>query len=193
MVSIIVVTKNSRTLDKCIATIQKNTFVKHEIIVVNAGEPIERMEGVVIVNGGDMITSQIKLGYEASKGDFVTAFCDDHFPIMFWLTEAKMCFDKFFKDGYGMVCLNEMRNWKGSKACVTLTTKKFIEEKLNGIWYDTAFKHYFCDDDLYFRAKDKGYVYCETAKVFHDHKGKNIMELWKPDEDEFKRRGYGKG
>ena len=193
MVSIIVVTKNSDTLERCIATIKNETVVNYEIIVVNAGKRIDfdAIPDVRFRNEGETITTQIEAGYKAAVGEYVVAFCDDHFPLFMWLTEALNCFEENFPDGYGMVCLNEMRNWKGSKACVVLTTKKHIEKNLGGIWYDTKYKHYFCDDDLYWRAKDKGYVYCEEAKIHHDHKGQNIMSLWNPDEAEFKGRNYG--
>jgi len=192
MISIIVVTKDSDTLERCIQTIKDNTLVNYEIIVVNAGKPILAQHAhAKYIDAGKTITTQIEAGYKAAKGEYVVAFCDDHFPQFMWLTYALNCFKANFDD-YGMVCLNEMRRWAGKKACVTLTTKKHIDKNLNGIWYDTKFKHYYCDDDLYFRAKDVGYVYCEEAKIHHDHKGgeENNVAMWNSDEAEFRSRGY---
>ena len=196
MVSIVVATKNSQTLNDCIETIKQNTDGEYEIVIVNAGDnEIQRSDAVVYNRAGLRLTEQLELGVAHAK-DFVVAFCDDHFPARNWLAYALEDFWRNFPDGYGVLALNECWGHRGSKACVVLVKKFFIEKHLGGYLYDTRLNHYYCDDELRARAVYVGrYAYSHCSIVRHRHRRNSALEakFWNIDKAKFREivsKGY---
>jgi len=85
-----------------------------------------------------------------------------------WLREAMKCMQTF-PDKEGMVVFQDgIQN--GRNAPVGLISRNYIKTKLNGIFHNEVYKHYFADTELFRKSVwIHGVKYCPTAVVWHNH------------------------
>jgi hypothetical protein len=206
MTSIILATKNSQTLQKCLDAIFFNTNqneTSFKIILCNAGRPIkiDNCTGMPVIiedvrNKCTCLVSQFNHGFSLVDDFFVT-FPDDHFVQTSWLKFAHEDFEDNFPDGNGFLILNEMRR-NGAMGELVLTRKSFINDFLDGVYFDSRFKHFRCSPELYDRAKQTGKTaYSARSMIQHRHKynvNQDKPKYFKQDYDTYKRivkeRGY---
>jgi hypothetical protein len=102
-----------------------------------------------------------------------------------------------FDGGWGLVGLNDMQtknptHWMAHKKLLPL---------LDGEFFHTGYIHCFCDNELQYRCEKAGrYKWCEKAKIKHlhpffetvklddDYKRVYSEDVWKHDEELFKKR-----
>ena len=177
-VTIVIVDKDGKYLNKVLEGIQVNSNYPYKIIIANAGEPLDIMNVHVIQSTGGSISRDFKEALMFVDTEFVVGLGSDTVPQKDWLKIAMESYRTNFGQGNGVLCLNDTIQ-DGKVACMVLTTMKTIEEELNGELYDTRFKHYYNDTLLTAIARHKGiYAYCPESVVEHK---------WEMDEGERKR------
>lgn len=117
-----------------------------------------------------------------------------------WLREAMKCMQTF-PDREGMVVFQDgIQN--GRNAPCGLISRNYIKTKLNGIFHNEIYKHYFSDTELFKKSiMIHGVKYCPAAVVWHNHftaKGDHKVAkddvyiqsllLWEEDQEIFNSR-----
>jgi len=85
-----------------------------------------------------------------------------------WLQEAMKCMQTF-PDKEGLVVFQDGIQ-DGRNACIGLISRNYIKTKLNGIFFNEIYKHYYADTELFRKSVwIHGVKYCPTAIVWHLH------------------------
>ncbi len=102
---------------------------------------------------------------DKSKGDLVMFLGDDTIPQAGFMRAALKVMDKL-PDGWGVVGLNS----QPSKHAAHFLADKRMLPLLEGEFFNTVYRHCWCDNELTDIARENGrYVFCEDAVVKHDH------------------------
>ena len=102
---------------------------------------------------------------EASK-DLVCFLGDDTIPQPGFLDAALKAMDTL-PDGWGVVGLNSQAS---RHAAHFLADKRMLDLLPDKQFFNTAYKHCFCDNELTDIAQEHGrFVFCDDAVVTHDH------------------------
>jgi len=113
----------------------------------------------------------LKRCVDEAKGDLIMFLGNDCIMQPNCIREAVFIMKRFFPDMDGMVGLND-EYWRGDLGHVSphwLASKKLLPD-LGGAFFDTDFYHTGVDNLLQARCeKWKKYVWCERAKILHDH------------------------
>jgi glycosyltransferase involved in cell wall biosynthesis len=110
----------------------------------------------------------LKKMVDSSKGELVAFLGNDCIPKPGWLRLAVEAMQKNFPDLDGFVSFNDEYSC-GKENPHWLASKKLLP-MLGGEFFHTGYHHVGCDNELSARCKKAGkYVWCEEAKVFHDH------------------------
>jgi glycosyltransferase involved in cell wall biosynthesis len=110
----------------------------------------------------------LKAGVAKCTGDFVLFLGDDCRPTEGFVRAALECAFKNFRDGVGLVGLNDTI-WRGEIATHWLASKALLP-MLDGEFFHTGYHHVGCDNELTARCRAAGkYVWCEDARIEHDH------------------------
>ena len=113
----------------------------------------------------------LKAGVDRSTGDFVLFLGDDCRPTAGFVRIALECAFKNFRDGFGLVGLND-GIWKGEIATHWLASKALLP-MLDGEFFHTGYHHVGCDNELTARCKKLGkFAWCEESRIEHDHPAK---------------------
>lgn len=107
-----------------------------------------------------------------STGELVMFLGNDVVPRPGFLREAVFCMIRNFPELDGMVGLND-EFWKGNEGHVSphwLASKKLLSWLPGGNFFETEFYHTGVDNILQAQCeRAKKYVWCERAKILHDH------------------------
>ena len=110
----------------------------------------------------------LKSGVDRATGDFILFIGDDCRPTEGFVRNALEFAYSNFRDGCGLVGLND-GIWKGEIATHWLGSRDLLL-LLDGECFHTGYNHVGCDNELTARCKKAGkYVWCENAKIEHDH------------------------
>jgi len=102
---------------------------------------------------------------ERSKGDLVCFIGDDTWPETDWLISAMRAINTL-PSGLGVVGLNSQE----SKHAAHFLADKRMLPLLGGEFFNTEFRHCWCDHELTDIAKEHGrFVFCDEAVLTHNH------------------------
>jgi hypothetical protein len=105
---------------------------------------------------------------EKADSELVMFLGDDTIPQPAFLFNALKCM-KYFREGWGLVGLNDGFFAENGTATHWLAHKKLLEI-LDGEFFHTGYRHCFCDVELTERCREiNRYIWCEEAKIIHDH------------------------
>lgn len=180
MISIVILTHNRlESLKRCIKSIEENTTVDHEIIVVdnasNDGttqwlideEVMRNVHGInfkTILNPTNEGVCARNKGFSVANGEYICQADDDTILHKGWDTTALRYF--YEGDNVGIVGVQGglMKSWyeydvyKYNNTYADFVTGYFFVMKNIGVMFDTAFgKFWREDDDLSFQFKSLGY------------------------------------
>ncbi|MCK4260837.1 MAG: hypothetical protein KAX49_17805 [Halanaerobiales bacterium] len=125
-----------------------------------------RQECVKMTNNCYKITKELGFNYFVFLND-------DMVPQKDWLKFALEDYISTFKDGEGVISFNFMPGGE-ILCCAGLTTVKFIDNTLQGVFFNELFIHNEGDSEFSYRAiKHKKLKWCEKSKVKHNHYTKN--------------------
>jgi glycosyltransferase involved in cell wall biosynthesis len=103
-----------------------------------------------------------------AKGDFVAFTGNDCVPQQGWLRIAMEAMQKWFPEMDGLIGLAD-GYWHGELALHWVGSRKLLP-MLGGNFFHPGYKHICCDSELTERCRQANkYVFCEEAKVYHDH------------------------
>lgn len=103
---------------------------------------------------------------DKSRGDLIMFLGDDTIPQPGFMRAALRAIDKL-PNGWGVVGLNSQQH---SKHAAHFLADKRMLPILGGEFFNTVYKHCWCDNELTDIAQENGrYVFCEEAVVTHDH------------------------
>lgn len=105
---------------------------------------------------------------QMARGEHILFLGDDTIPQPGFLNAAleKMA---SLPDGWGLVALNDGIH-NGALATHWLASKRLLDHLPDGQFFNTAYRHCFCDRELTDIARELGrYAYAENAKIIHDH------------------------
>ena len=168
MVSIIVPTLNRpNKLKRLLETIDKTANYPSYEVIVKHDKFGKENQGV---------PNLIKEGVKESKGELVMFLGDDVIPQPDFLILAVLKMHKEFGEEMdGLVGLNDLY-WIGGEVYTHWLASKKLLPYL-GDFFHTGYHHTGCDNELTERCKKIGKaVWCEEAKVYHDHP---VQDGWK--------------
>lgn len=117
---------------------------------------------------------------DKSKGDLVVFLGDDTIPQPGFLKAALEAMSKL-PDDWGLVGLNSQTS---RHAAHFLADKRMLDLLPDREFFNTAYKHCFCDNELTDIATEHGrFVFCDDAKVVHDHP----IFTGQPEDEDYKR------
>ena len=157
-VSIIIPVIRQEKARRCVESIYKNAGIpsgEYEILAVQDTERIgcpEMMKSLV----------------EHARYNLVMFLGDDTIPQKDFLLNALYAMASL-PDGWGLVALNDGVH-EGRFATHWLADRKLLQHLENREFFNTAYKHCFCDRELTDIAMELGrYIYAEKAVIVHDH------------------------
>lgn len=105
----------------------------------------------------------------ASKHDFVCYLGNDVIPQPGFLRAAMECMARWFPEMDGLVGLAD-QYWLAGELATHWVASKNLLPMLGGEFFYHGYSHTCCDSELTERCRMANkYVWCEEAKVFHDH------------------------
>jgi len=112
----------------------------------------------------------VNRGYSIGDEPYFVWFNDDMEVEEGWLREAMKCMQTF-PDKEGLVVFQDgIQN--GRNACAGLISRNYIKMKLNGIFHNEIYEHYYADTELFGKSRMINKVkYCPAAIVWHNHPG----------------------
>jgi GT2 family glycosyltransferase len=171
LVSIIIPVIRPNKAARCIEAIEKNSGVDRGTYEIVTEEDTERI-------GAPMMVKKLT---NLSNGQMVCFLGDDTIPQRGFLKNAIKAMDTL-PDGWGLVGFDDNIRLRGQhKAAAHWLGHKKLLPLLDGEFFNTGYKHCWCDNELTVRASELGrYVFCEEAYVYHDHP---IVDLKSDDRD----------
>jgi len=140
--------------------------------------PIEKIE--MFPSSAEAV-KVVNRGYSIGDEPYFVWFNDDMEVEEGWLQEAMKCMQTF-PDKEGLVVFQDgIQN--GRNACAGLTSRNYIKMKLNGIFHNEIYKHYYADTELFRKSKMINKLkYCPAAIVWHNHPSGKGNHKVKPDD-----------
>jgi len=131
----------------------------HNLEVVVEHDSLEQRRGA---------PKTLKAAVARTSGNFILFLGDDCRPTKNFVRQALECAFKNFRDGFGLVGLND-GIWQGEVATHWLASKDLLP-LLDGEFFHTGYHHVGCDNELTARCKKLGrYAWAREAKIEHDH------------------------
>lgn len=160
---------------ECIRSIYKYTVRGYELVVVDDGSPIETNWTDLHLDENRGYAGAVNAGVKRAKGDIYVILNNDTEVCPEWLE----CLTEPLENGYDIMSIrtsdadgfhtdNKITDW--DKFGSVLAIKKSVWDDLGG--FDEEFRGYFCDLDLYRRARLKGYKIGKNHNCVILHHGK---------------------
>jgi GT2 family glycosyltransferase len=157
-VSIIIPVIRPLKARRCIEAIRKNAGVPDDGYEIIAEQDAERIG----------CPAMVKSLVEHAHHDLVMFLGDDTIPGEDFLLHALYAMASL-PEGWGLVALNDGVH-EGRFATHWLADKRLLPHLENREFFNTAYRHCFCDRELTDIARELGrYCYAEKAAIQHDH------------------------
>ena len=140
--------------------------------------PIEKIE---MFSSSAEAVKVVNRGYSIGDEPYFVWLNDDMEVEEGWLREAMKCMQSF-PDKEGLVIFRDgIQN--GRNATAGLISRNYIKTKLNNIFQNEIYKHYYADTELFMKSRMINKVkYCPAAIVWHNHPGGKGNHKIKPDD-----------